>query len=327
MLKCPRFIILSLSLLYICFNADPLLAHDSRPLHISVQEQLDGILRLKVNIPPSVAADNKPDVTLDCPRLDQRFDCRERVVFVLSIDYPDYNPALSSVINYVRVDGQQSIVTLGPAEMEWRSGSRVTLSQTLFNYGYLGVQHILIGFDHLLFLVLLIFIARRSLILTVTGFTVSHSLTLCLSALDYVSVSVPAIEVLIALSIIFLAAEIMRPRRDTLVWQHPFWITLFFGLIHGFGFASVLKEIGLPQSDLIMALAAFNIGVEVGQIIFLAGCFGITALGSMVGAMLGPHYVKAELRDRLAVSSVNWCAGFVGIIASFWLWSRIVAVL
>ncbi len=312
-----------LALLFLAFfslgvSIDRASAHDSRPLHISIKEQLNGIMQLKVNVPASVGLDNVPVVMLDCPSLGPRFDCRAQDVFTLRIMYPDYNPALSSVITFVTLDGLKTVATLGPAENIWTSSTQPTAYETARDYVYLGVQHILLGYDHLLFLLLLLFVARRSIIITITGFTLSHSLTLGLSALGYVRVSVPAVEVLIALSIIFLAAEIIRPARHTLVWRYPFWATTLFGLVHGFGFASVLKDIGLPQNDLVLGLAAFNIGVEIGQILFILGAIFLFKIAMRV--------LSPSMRLWLTSSGGSVCATIVGVVASYWFWLRIVEV-
>ena len=314
-----RFALLFLVLFCLGVSIDKASAHDSRPLHISIKEQLDGIMQLKVNVPPSVGLDNIPIVMLDCPSLGPRFDCRAQDVFTLRIMYPDYNPALSSVITFMTHDGLQTIATLGPAENVWTSSARPTSFETARDYVYLGVQHILLGYDHLLFLLLLLFIARRSIIITITGFTLSHSLTLGLAALDYVRVSIPAVEVLIALSIIFLAAEIIRPKRNTLVWRYPFWVTTLFGLIHGFGFASVLKDIGLPQNDLVLGLAGFNIGVEIGQILFI--------LIAILFFKIAMRLMTPSMRFWMTDSGGTFCATIVGVVASYWFWLRIVEII
>ena len=140
-------------------------------------------------------------------------------------------------------------------------------------YLLLGVEHILLGIDHLLFLVCLIIIAGtgRRILITITGFTVAHSITLILSALNIVNIPVPPVEAVIALSIIFVATEIAKGSKDTFTYKYPIAVSSSFGLLHGFGFASVLKEIGLPQTEIISSLLFFNIGVEIGQLLFISG--------------------------------------------------------
>lgn len=143
--------------------------------------------------------------------------------------------------------------------------------ETIQTYTILGVEHILIGTDHLLFVACLVMIAGtfRKLLWTITGFTLAHSITLFLSALDVVRVPIAPIEASIALSIVFLAMEIAKNDKNSLTYKYPGVVSASFGLLHGFGFASVLMEIGLPREESIYALLFFNVGVELGQIIFV----------------------------------------------------------
>jgi hypothetical protein len=179
----------------------------------------------------------------------------------------------------------------------------------------LGIEHIWLGIDHLLFVAGLIFVARtwRRVLLTVTGFTLAHSLTLALAALDLVRLPVRAIEAAIALSIVFLAVEIVKGPRDTLTWRRPVAVAASFGLLHGFGFAAVLREIGLPTEGLVTALLAFNLGIEAGQALFAAMVMGLIALAGRFGVT--GHGGAAQ---RLAGYAV-------GILASYWMVERLVA--
>ena len=128
-----------------------------------------------------------------------------------------------------------------------KTPSRFSVAQT---YAGLGIKHILLGFDHLLFLICLLFIAGtgKRIFITITGFTLAHSLTLVLSALNIVKLSIAPVEAIIALSIVFLATEIAKGRRNTLTWRYPVTVSASFGLLHGFGFAAVLNEIGLLRT-------------------------------------------------------------------------------
>ena len=162
-------------------------------------------------------------------------------------------------------------------------------------YLVFGVEHILSGMDHLLFIACLIFIAGtwRRILVTITGFTIAHSLTLTLSALELIRLPVPPIEATIALSIVFLAREIALDRRDTLTWRYPIAVSAGFGLLHGLGFASALKDIGLPQTEIPAALLAFNVGVEIGQIMF-------------VSSMLVVFWLITKSLKLLKFDSVDW---------------------
>ena len=142
------------------------------------------------------------------------------------------------------------------------------------SYWKIGTIHILEGFDHLLFVLALILIVPGwwMLLKTITAFTLAHSVTLALATLGLVNLPGPPTEAVIALSILFLAVEIIHSRegRVTLTERYPWLVALSFGLVHGLGFAGALSEVGLPESDIPLALLMFNVGVETGQLLFVA---------------------------------------------------------
>jgi hydrogenase/urease accessory protein HupE len=149
-------------------------------------------------------------------------------------------------------------------------------------YFRLGVEHILLGIDHLLFVLALVLIVRGIgvLVKTITAFTVAHSITLGLATLGVVHVPSAPVEAIIALSIVFIASEILRARRaqSGLTERAPWLVAGTFGLLHGFGFAGALAEVGLPAKEIPFALLAFNVGVEAGQLAFVAVTLGVTWL-------------------------------------------------
>ena len=150
----------------------------------------------------------------------------------------------------------------------------------LWDYLQLGLKHLVLGLDHVLFILCLLFFVPRigPLIGVITGFTIAHSITLGLSVLGKVSVPQAPVEAIIALSIVFLSLERIRDKKDTLTYKHTWIVAVIFGLLHGFGFAGILHEIGLPNQQLITALLLFNVGVEIGQILVIALIFlGIAA--------------------------------------------------
>ena len=161
--------------------------------------------------------------------------------------------------------------------------SRFEVVQTYFLY---GVEHILLGIDHLLFVLALLLLVKgvRRIVATVTAFTLAHSLTLAGATLGLVHVPGPPIEATIALSIAFVAAEIIHGRRGRpgLTERYPWVVAFTFGLLHGFGFASALAEVGLPQQSIPMALLFFNIGVEIGQLLFIAAVFATMVLARQI---------------------------------------------
>lgn len=191
--------------------------------------------------------------------------------------------------------------------------------QVIKTYLVFGVEHILQGFDHLLFVACLILIAGtwHRILITITGFTIAHSITLTLAALELIRIPVPPIEATIALSIVFLAREIAIERRDTLTWRFPIAVSSTFGLLHGLGFASALSEIGLPQTEIPAALLSFNLGVEIGQIMF-------------VGAVITAVWVVQTGFRQLTNIPDNWprliekpIAFAIGGITMFWTIERV----
>jgi len=179
---------------------------------------------------------------------------------------------------FVRVrwlDGRRQDVILRPESPSFVIADPTERAATgVPGFLVLGVEHILTGLDHLLVLLGLILLVRDRwmLLKTVTAFTVAHSLTLALAVLCHVQLSTPVLNTLIALSVLFLAPEVMRARRreTSLTIRHPWIVSFAFGLLHGMGFASGLTGLGLDRADLVSALLSFNVGVEIGQLAFLA---------------------------------------------------------
>ena len=180
----------------------------------------------------------------------------------------------------------------------------------------MGVKHILLGIDHLLFVLGLVLIVRSTprLVKTITAFTLSHSITLALATLGFVHVPQAPVEAVIALSILFLASELARRNRGEsgLTARRPWLVAFSFGLLHGFGFAGALSEVGLPETDIPLALLLFNLGVEAGQLLFVAAVLALLWCGR-----------------RLATSAPRWLqdapAYAVGSLAAFWLIERVAA--
>jgi HupE / UreJ protein len=176
-----------------------------------------------------------------------------------------------------------------------------------------GIEHILFGFDHLLFVAGLMLIVRRwgMLVKTVTAFTVAHSITLTCATLGWVNLPSGPVEVMIAFSIALVAAEIIRMERGgtSLATGWPWIVAFFFGLLHGFGFAGALADFGLPQGDIPLALFSFNVGVELGQLMFIAV---LLLAAKLVQSMFS-----------LPRHSVAASAYAIGIVAAFWTVERL----
>jgi hypothetical protein len=218
-------------------------------------------------------------------------------------------------------DGQTRVYTLTAGQPEvtlyGSADDRRGMGEIARAYGLLGVEHILGGIDHLLFVLGLLFLVglRRRLVLTITAFTVAHSLTLALSALDLLTLRPPPVEAVIALSIMLVAAEALHD-KPTVSRRWPALVALLFGLVHGLGFAGALKEIGLPENHLTVALLTFNLGVEFGQLMVVALAAGLAwALRRWL-----PAGHPAPLRARVAVLYG------IGALAAFWTLERTAAI-
>ena len=177
---------------------------------------------------------------------------------------------------------------------------------TARTYFLLGVEHILLGIDHLLFVLALLLLVRNPwmLVKVITAFTVAHSITLAVAALGWAHIPQAPVEAVIALSIMFVAAETIRQRRDgtDLTSKAPWIVAFAFGLLHGLGFGGALKEIGLPQSDVPLALLTFNLGVEAGQLVF------VLAMLAFEGDYRPPAGYQAALGSAPlpAMASARW---------------------
>lgn len=145
--------------------------------------------------------------------------------------------------------------------------------QVAWDYTVLGIEHILFGFDHLLFVLALLLIVSgtRRLLMTITAFTIAHSITLAAATMGLVWLPGPPVEATIALSILFLASELVKVNRGqpSLTVRYPWLVVFTFGLLHGLGFAGTLADVGLPQHEIPLALLMFNVGVELGQVLFV----------------------------------------------------------
>ena len=189
-------------------------------------------------------------------------------------------------------------------------------------YFRLGIEHILGGIDHLLFVLCLILLVRgrMALLRTITAFTLAHSVTLALAALDVVQVPQAPVEASIALSILFLACELAKPRNgDGPPMRRPWAVAFAFGLLHGFGFAGALAEVGLPAGDLPLGLLLFNLGVEAGQVMFVAAVLLLLAVARRTQRVAWPEWRPAPWLRVAPVLAV-------GAVAAFWWLQRMAVV-
>ena len=190
--------------------------------------------------------------------------------------------ATDVIVRVERLDGTSQVEHLLPQRPQFTVKEATGAAQIAWSYLVLGIGHILGGIDHLLFVLSLLLIVRggRRIVATITAFTLAHSLTLVAATLRWVHVPGPPVEAIIALSIVFVAAEAVRGfgGRPGLTARVPWVVAFSFGLLHGFGFAGALAEVGLPQTAIPLALLLFNVGVEVGQLVFVAGILGVRTL-------------------------------------------------
>jgi HupE / UreJ protein len=226
------------------------------------------------------------------------------------------NTMTDALVRVAFLDGSTWVRRLTPQEPAAVIPPRQSGWSVAALYLKLGVEHILLGIDHLLFVLALIIITRGAwlLVQTVTAFTVAHSITLALATLGYVHVPSAPVEAAIALSIVFVAVEIvhLRQGREGLAARAPWLVAFAFGLLHGFGFAGALSEAGLPEGHVPLALLFFNVGVEIGQLMFIATALCLFA------------FVR-----RFHTSGARWAnvaAPYaIGSIAMFWVIERVAA--
>ncbi len=312
-------------------------ADDNRPFNVEITEIHESTYGVRWRVPPTATANNNPQVELPdtCKILDPRDKQRTistakqttgRAIYrcqsslsgqTIAIKYDRDNPSISSLIRYQALTGERHSRVLSPDQGEWQIPDKEATSQVAQEYTLLGIQHILGGTDHLLFIVCLLWIAgnSRRILITITGFTVAHSITLILSALNLVAVPIPPVEASIALSIAILASEIVKGRKHSLTWRYPISVSSAFGLLHGFGFAAALSEIGLPQTELVTGLLFFNIGVEIGQILFASSIIFLVYTAKRM-LTLWPQRSSLLRHSRALVGYGT------GSIASFWMIQR-----
>ncbi|HUL94457.1 MAG TPA: HupE/UreJ family protein [Usitatibacter sp.] len=241
-------------------------------------------------------------------RCDGRLEGGARIAF-------DGLPAtnVDALVRIRRLDGSAESLIARPRAPWVEVGSVRHID--VAGYFALGVEHILLGLDHLLFVFCLVLLVGgvRRIVTTVTAFTVAHSLTLALATLGWLTVAPAPVEATIALSILFLARELALPRASGATRRWPWIVAFSFGLLHGLGFAGALAEVGLPRDAVAPALLLFNLGVEAGQLAFVAVVLGLLA---------------AVARIRLAWP--RWCLALpayaAGTVSGFWWLQRVAAM-
>ncbi|MBU6271541.1 MAG: HupE/UreJ family protein [Betaproteobacteria bacterium] len=307
------------------FSSGSLSAHEATMVDLRIREVAAGDFVWSWGIPAKgrpVSDDLAVSWPSHCEVRGQALRCGARgLAGTVSVD--GVGRAYSAVILRVTwIGGQAQTVTLTHAMPGTRlfGGSQDALDaiEVAKTYALLGVEHILAGWDHLLFVISLLLLVgfNRRLVATVTAFTVAHSLTLAASALGWLVLRSPPVEAAIALSIVLVCGEAIRA-RDTLSRRWPALVALIFGLVHGLGFAGALKEIGLPDGHASIALLCFNLGVEIGQLLVIALGWLLVRGAARIPIVAGRS--SERLRHALVYST--------GGIGAFWLIERVAGML
>lgn len=309
----------------------PARADDNRPLSITVIQESPETFRVRWKVPAVIEARHLPEISqAECLEAGPRrrssdalghwaevaWHCPSGIADkAIKIIYPKANPNLATIARFHPADKDQpQTVLMLPHETVLTFAAPGRESGTFRDFIVLGIEHIWIGIDHLLFVAGLVFIARtpRRVLTTVTGFTIAHSITLALSTLDFVRLPIATVEAVIALSIVFLAVEIVKGRRETLTWRRPVVVASAFGLLHGFGFSAALREIGLPQGSFVSSLLAFNCGIEIGQMIFACALLTLFWLFDQIPWKVNKPFPAAKYGGYI-----------IGTTSCFWMFERL----
>lgn len=307
-------------------------AHELRPAYLELRQtsadQYDVLwkvpargddlrLSLYVEFPEGTETVGEPRAVLAHESLVQRWMIRRRGgLDGGEVRISGLSATLTDVLVRVqRLDGAARTVRLTPAQPAFVVESAPSTAALARTYLKLGIEHILGGVDHLLFVFALLLLVGGQwtlLLKTITAFTIAHSITLTLATLGFMHVPQAPVEAVIALSIVFVARELVRmgDGRTSLTTHWPWAMSFVFGLLHGFGFAAALSELGLPAREIPLALLFFNLGVEVGQLCFVAAVLGFLTLARRLWTAV-PVWLTTATHYAL------------GGVAMFWLLQRL----
>jgi hydrogenase/urease accessory protein HupE len=328
-----RLLLLLLALAVSLGAAAPALADDFRPAYLQIRQteassydvlwkvpalNENTILKVRPSFPPSTINVTPPRGSYADGVTVQRW--RIQVPGGLegkTIAFPGLSETRIDVLaRLVRADGSVQLERVLAVDPQFEVKASPGAFEVVQTYTTLGIEHILMGFDHLCFVLALVLLVRgtRRLVWTVTAFTLAHSITLALATLGVIHVPRPPVEAVIALSIVFVAGEVIQQLRgrEGLAAKQPWLVAFAFGLLHGLGFAGALAEVGLPANSIPLALLFFNIGVEIGQLLFIAAVLATAALLSRLAAS------RIEPRRAVVIP-----AYMIGGIASYWAIERI----
>jgi hydrogenase/urease accessory protein HupE len=307
------------------------IAHEIRPAYLQLQEVAENEYTVLWKVPRTAdkVLDIQPrfenDFTLNMSSTPKVLEAFMLYAYTVTGNRSLTNTKLSiqnleetgiDVLVDIRLlDGQHHTFLLHPTTNTLVIPDKPNKWHVAKTYTILGIEHILLGFDHLLFVfaLLIISVGFKKLLKTITAFTVAHSITLSFSALGLAKLPGPPVEAVIALSIVFLALEIFKIQhgKPSLTSQKPWLVAFSFGLLHGFGFAGALAAIGLPQNEIPLALATFNIGVELGQLMFV---FAVLLVWRVINGIIPRQGWITKIAPYA-----------IGSMAAFWMIDRIVA--
>ncbi|MEY2757638.1 MAG: hypothetical protein RIR33_1416 [Pseudomonadota bacterium] len=323
----------------VLINGPAALAHEIRPAYLQIREIELGVydvlwktpargeMRLALNViqPAECASAGAPRAALVDGAVIERWRaaCPGGLVGK-TIAVENLSRTLTDAIfRFEPLDGAPKTFRLTPDQPSLTIPDRQIWTDIATTYFGLGVEHILLGFDHLLFVLALLLLVRdaKRLVGAITAFTIAHSLTLAGTTFGWVRLASAPLEAVIALSIMFIAVEIMRVRagRDSLTAKLPWLASFAFGLLHGFGFAGALREIGMPEDAAPLALLFFNLGVEAGQLAFIS---------AVLAAMFAwRRFVPASLNSpRVTMLLARGPVYLIGSAAAFWFIERTAAI-
>jgi hydrogenase/urease accessory protein HupE len=348
------FMVIAVCAWLIGLGPGPVAAHEVRPAYLELRQTgaetydvlwkvpargEDMRLSLDVRLPGSCANLSEPRGSFAANSFTQRWSfCCPSGLAGETIRIDGLSATVTDVlVRLERADGTSQVTRLRPDAPSFVVEAVPARAEIVRTFLPLGIEHILTGVDHLLFILGLLLLVNGGwrLVKTVTAFTVAHSVTLTLATLGYVHVPQPPVEAVIALSIVFVAREVLRSRqRQTALASHdhpesaplnlaerqPWLVAFSFGLLHGLGFASGLSEAGLPQGHIPLALLLFSIGVEIGHFSFIGLVLAVIALGRR--AM---RWKSVDWLSRTAPMLRPVPAYTIGTVSMFWLIERISA--
>ncbi|MFG0282933.1 MAG: HupE/UreJ family protein [Phycisphaerales bacterium JB039] len=318
------------ALLLICAAPGLARAHEVRPAYLELRQTApdtfdvlwkvpargDLRLGLYVRMPESCEQLSEPRAMFSGDAYIERWSVREADGLVGGeIHIDGLQTMLTDVLVRIeRLDGSTQVVRLTPTAPSVTVVASPGPWDVAWTYLVLGVEHILLGIDHLLFVLALLLLVKgwKRITGTVTAFTLAHSVTLALATLGVVQVPPAPVEAIIALSIVFVAAEIVHSSqgRPGLAERWPWVVAFTFGLLHGLGFAGALREVGLPHNAIPLALLQFNVGVEIGQLMFI---------GAVMILWAGLRKLPVEKPPRLVLAP----AYLIGAVAMYWVIERV----